>query len=1053
MVNPANKAIVDLKALLTLDTSEFYKELQAATTQAGIAAGKAQKLVNRPIEGERGWNRNPYTGRWEGADAARLSRADQLNTVGPQVMRESAASQIALVKAQAEIDKSFGTFNAHSYNQKIQSIGQQYNLTRDQLDKMGLSVINTQKSVMALALRAVATIPIWMLLRTVYMSVINTGKDFVKQTIEQDTALAELLVVGKESEAVYRNLATSVLALGQVYGVAGKQAIDAAKLFVQQGLSILEVTKMTEISMLSSQLLGNTITESAENLTAAIRAYNVPVRDSIKIVDKWLSVQSNFAVTAKDLSEGMKTAGATAHAFGIELDTFNAHLVGIIETTRKSGSSAANALQMIYTRLLTTGAEAIQTIAKVPVYLSDQGEATFRLTSTFRDAESILMDVSEAFKTLEYSQKVQLGVMIGSRRQVTPFIALMENYDRVLQAQIVSIGASGNAWEAYLRKQESVAVKTQQLKASWSSLVNTMGDTGWIKGLVDGLNLVVGGLTAVVNARRAVQNEWNKQATSQVNEKKADIDRFEALKRLETLRKRLSESGKVDFLPDVDKEIDRIRSKITGTEDDAKRALKAAVYAQTILPAEDELSYQKKQAEKWDEALKWHTISRANYDRQMKKVNDAVAVATQNKEAGLRELDGEGLSPEEVRRYEEEAAEAIAKKQEEVAQRKLMQIEQQAKLMEIYGATEEQVLQYKEREILAATELYGQTGLQLKLEQERADNALKIANSIKEQADSLRGAASGGLKDWILGEGEVQDIGLKFGQAIREGFATSIAEGFTDKLFNTSGIDTMFGGLFVGLKDAIRGSNVSDSIEKAHKVVYNWIVKGHLDGVSAAATSSRGSSSAVAGWSGSASGFGGAFNGIMGYGGGEAVATNLQGQFVDKNGKPVGWSRQPFSKKNPGGVTKGQATGIGVTSALTGYSQYQSATAGGIGTGQAVASGIFSGAGSALMMVAAANSWNPVGWAIAAATVITGLLLGTIGGKKSTQRSVDVKTSEAQVSSKIDVTNKNLEIINRNLMALRTDIRSYILPNSAYFSEKRNIEDEFSIMSRRGYQS
>jgi hypothetical protein len=53
------------------------------------------------------------------------------------------------------------------------------------------------------------------------------------------------------------------------------------------------------------------------------------------------------------------------------------------------------------------------------------------------------------------------------------------------------------------------------------------------------------------------------------------------------------------------------------------------------------------------------------------------------------------------------------------------------------------------------------------------------------------------------------------------------------------------------------------------------------------------------------------------------------------------------------------------------------------------------------------------------------------------------------VASRIDVTNAKLELINRNLIALRQDL-TYILPQSAYFAEKRNLEDNFSLDSRRG---
>jgi hypothetical protein len=160
--------------------------------------------------------------------------------------------------------------------------------------------------------------------------------------------------------------------------------------------------------------------------------------------------------------------------------------------------------------------------------------------------------------------------------------------------------------------------------------------------------------------------------------------------------------------------------------------------------------------------------------------------------------------------------------------------------------------------------------------------------------------------------------------------------------------------------------------------------------------------------------------------------------------------------------------GMGIEGAMTGYSTYSSARAGGIPQGQSIAAGVM-GAGATIAMGVSAGvgagalgsagssgaftllGMGPVGWLILAAVFAIGaILLSTMGGKKSTQSSSESKTSEAKVSSKIDVTNKQLEIVNRNLVALRNSITTYILPSSAYFAEKFGLDEEFSINARRG---
>ena len=76
----------------------------------------------------------------------------------------------------------------------------------------------------------------------------------------------------------------------------------------------------------------------------------------------------------------------------------------------------------------------------------------------------------------------------------------------------------------------------------------------------------------------------------------------------------------------------------------------------------------------------------------------------------------------------------------------------------------------------------------------------------------------------------------------------------------------------------------------------------------------------------------------------------------------------------------------------------------------------------------------------------------TIASFFTSQKKVQNETKEQtfQLASRIDVSNKKLEFINRNLVALTDVMTSYVLPSSAYFSESRNLSDQFSIQSRRG---
>lgn len=112
------------------------------------------------------------------------------------------------------------------------------------------------------------------------------------------------------------------------------------------------------------------------------------------------------------------------------------------------------------------------------------------------------------------------------------------------------------------------------------------------------------------------------------------------------------------------------------------------------------------------------------------------------------------------------------------------------------------------------------------------------------------------------------------------------------------------------------------------------------------------------------------------------------------------------------------------------------------GTGKAFNAawdGVFSGA-------TAGSSFSGYGALIGA--IVGGVIGGVQGGKSKTIEDYDSQTGI--IASKIDVTNKLMSITNRELAAMRQEFKTYLLPDSAYFAQKANIEDQYAVNLRQG---
>ena len=163
------------------------------------------------------------------------------------------------------------------------------------------------------------------------------------------------------------------------------------------------------------------------------------------------------------------------------------------------------------------------------------------------------------------------------------------------------------------------------------------------------------------------------------------------------------------------------------------------------------------------------------------------------------------------------------------------------------------------------------------------------------------------------------------------------------------------------------------------------------------------------------------------------------GGFADASGKAIP------KKLHGAGSLGGNALGaLGVASA--GYGAYQAGVAGGPAKG--AISGILGGAMAGAM-------FGPVGAVIGGAI---GGIAGLIGGMKTTKTTdIQEQTDTIKISSKIDITNRELKILNRNMVGLRRGFEGWVMQQSFYLRQRptTGAQDQpfsFAVNAKRGYQ-
>jgi len=347
--------------------------------------------------------------------------------------------------------------------------------------------------------RAAIVAPIWMIMRNVMMSVFNTFNDQIKFLVEFETAMTSIKIVGKGTADEYTLLANSLVNLAHAYGTSSAEAANAAVLFAQQGRNVRDTITLTATAMLASKILGTDIKTAVDDMTAAVEGFQIGVGDSTKIVDKWINVEKQFAVTSKDLADATKVAGASANQLGITMDQFLGDVTAVVEVTRKSGAEAARGLSFIYARMLTSGRQTVQQIAQVPYYLDATGKATDEVSSRLRPQAAILEDLAGRWSGLDKQEKLSIATALGSKRQMTVLNALMQNYNTSLDARLAGLTSAGAAEKAFGLIQDTTAYKVQQLGSSWNVLTAALANTDGFKSSISAVDQLILSITTLFN--------------------------------------------------------------------------------------------------------------------------------------------------------------------------------------------------------------------------------------------------------------------------------------------------------------------------------------------------------------------------------------------------------------------------------------------------------------------------------------------------------------------------------------------------------------------------
>jgi len=912
----------------------------------------------------------------------------------------------------------------------FQDLTEEFNRSRKHTKDLGKETKGLDMDLGKLALRAAVTIPIWLALRSAFMGVLTTITSGAKSIVDMDRELARIRTVTDDvtdMTGFLDELGTTARRMSTETGASVEDILHAFYGFKDAGLSTEVAMEGMKVSVKGSIALFGDLKETAKTLTDIYVLMGDKIEGARTPQERMERIMSSIAVLQKtnkfelnEYIEGLKSFAASAASSNLTLDQMTFMLAktsNFMQRGSTGGTQLARAFKELSINAQKSGlllgkAINLDNVDKFDLMLSMMEELNTRFTQG--------KDISqELFDIFGIRAEKSVAAFVVRFKDVVKEWKNFENLSPERRMEILN-DQFNTATLTIERQVQRLQKIREQMGANFLAgiigidLTNTKDAAEGLKLINDRLNDMIPTLNAVGSAIRPLLLLLSTLVALR-----------EAKVFLNFLKKTPVTAGVVGgailggtILSKLEEE--RKASKKTSQSDQYKAYLASGGKMGPGLYREN-LTFGNKKDIAGIELEPIKIIKKATEDTQK------IIKETRNTEEDITGFyDYQSMMLERGK--------ILGQDQLDIERRRLDLIIQSTDITEKDKTVHEQ---------------------KLKIIQLENEEVIKYSQNIQTSLSSS-------LKDIMSGKGG--NIFTAFNTAIVDNYRNTMSEGVSSIIMST-GIGEMFGGAMSKLKGQLGG--VRGMIEAAHETVYGQIVRGHRDGLSGTkailpGVSGTASSSTIAGALSTTGGFWAGYTGA-GY---QPVAGNNRNVWVPASN----YGQRGYKQSSLGSYQRGQMALGGAQSALTGYSAYQSASQGGLGVGGSIASGLLAAGGSfagvmsgiamasgtAATATSAATtgtasvlglSMGPVGWAMmGVGLMIAAMIPSLLGGEEKT--STETKTTENKISSRIDVTNKNLEIINRNLIGLRTDIRTYILPSSAYFSSKTSLDEEFSIASR-----
>lgn len=317
-----------------------------------------------------------------------------------------------------------------------------------------------------------------------------------QNVVEVDTAMTELKKVTDETDSTYSAFMQTAIQQSRDLAASISDTVSATADFARLGYTLDEATDLSKAAI-TYQHVGDgisDISEATESIISTMKAFNIEAKDSMSIVDRFNKVGNEFAISSGDIGDALQRSASALHTAGNDINESIGMIVAANDVAQNP-ESVGNALKVLSLRIrgakteLKEMGENTETVAESTSKLQASikgltGVDIMKSATEFKSTYQIMDELAAKWKELDDISKASTLEQLAGKNRANVVAGMLENWQDAKAAADAARDSYGSA-EAELDKyKESIAGLSEQLKASFGALSETLLDDDIVKGLL-----------------------------------------------------------------------------------------------------------------------------------------------------------------------------------------------------------------------------------------------------------------------------------------------------------------------------------------------------------------------------------------------------------------------------------------------------------------------------------------------------------------------------------------------------------------------------------------